>query len=57
MSGTIPPGVPDMPSVAAAAASEDVQTLALHAETVTLSKRKRRTLVRASRTTVTGPRP
>lgn len=53
MAGTIPFGVPDNLDVTSATPSGNVQTLLLHAETAALSKRVRRTLVRATRTTST----
>ena len=53
MSGTRTPDVPDTLDVVEAAAPHPEQTMLLHAERVTLSKRVRRTLVRASRTTST----
>ena len=53
MSGTTPSDVPDTLDVVEATAPHEEQTMVLHAEKVTLSKRVRRTLVRASRTTAT----
>ena len=53
MSGKSPSDVPDGLKVAPTLASEAEQTLSLQAETVAFSKRVRRTLVRATRTTST----